>query len=125
MRFRGENSVAESPIDDIPYPEFRLRALSQRQDALAGDIPGDMKSLYRFWSHFLARHFDLEMFEEFRAYAVADATGGTINATGLKNLIAFYEAVLQEDKEYPLDNLESLYGEAKRLAATAESSLER
>ncbi|KAK1505214.1 La domain-containing protein [Colletotrichum costaricense] len=121
MRFRGENSVAESPIDDIPFPEFRLRALSQRQDTLAGEIPGDMKSLYRFWSHFLVRHFDLEMFEEFRAYAVADATGGTINTTGLKHLIAYYEAVLQEDKKYPLDNLESLYGEAKRLAATAET----
>ncbi|KAK1688181.1 hypothetical protein BDP55DRAFT_59089 [Colletotrichum godetiae] len=120
MRVRGEKSVAESYIDDVPYPEFRLRALSQRQDTLAGDIPGDMISLYRFWSHFLAWHFDLEMFEEFRAYAVADATGETINTTGLKNLIAYYEAVLQEDNEHPLDNLESLYEEAKRLAATAE-----
>ncbi|OHF01118.1 La domain-containing protein [Colletotrichum orchidophilum] len=123
MRVRGgENSVAESHVDDVPYPEFRLLALSQRQDTFAGEISGDMISLYRFWSHFLPQHFDLEMFEEFRAYAVADATGETVNTTGLQNLIAFYEAILQEDEVYPLDNMEFLYGEAKRLAAKAEMS---
>lgn len=122
MRVRGEDSATESRIDNIPYPEFRTRALSKRMNALAGEIPGDMISLYRFWSHFLARHFDLEMFEEFRACAVADATGATVNITGLENLIAYYEAVIQGDKEILLDNIEFLYKEAKKLATKAQIS---
>ncbi|WYZ42939.1 hypothetical protein EsH8_VI_000638 [Colletotrichum jinshuiense] len=122
MRIGEENSVSESHIDDVPYTEFRTRALSKRRDAMAGEIPGDMISLYRFWSHFLARHFDLEMFEEFRACAVADATGETVNTAGLKNLIAYYEAILQGDDKPPLDNMELLWGEAKELATMAELS---
>ncbi|GKT39976.1 uncharacterized protein ColSpa_00157 [Colletotrichum spaethianum] len=62
------------------------------------------------------------MFEEFRACAVADATGETVNTTGLENLIAYYEAVLQSDEGKPLDNIELLYGEAKELAAKAKIS---
>ncbi|GKT63671.1 la domain family protein [Colletotrichum tofieldiae] len=122
MRIRGENSATESRIDDVPYPEFRTRALSKRRDALAGEVPGDMISLYRFWSHFLARHFDLEMFEEFRACAVADATGETVDTTGLENLIAYYEAILQGEQGPLLDNIEFLYGEAKELAIKAKIS---
>ncbi|GJC86892.1 La-related protein 1B [Colletotrichum liriopes] len=122
MRIRGENSATESRIDDVPYPEFRTRALSKRRDALAGEVPGDMISLYRFWSHFLARHFDLEMFEEFRACAVADATGETVDTTGLENLIAYYEAILQGEQGTLLDNIEFLYGEAKELAIKAKIS---
>ncbi|KAK2014029.1 hypothetical protein LZ32DRAFT_657618 [Colletotrichum eremochloae] len=122
MRVRGENSVTECRIDNIPYPEFRIRALSKWRDASAGDIPGDMISLYRFWSHFLARHFDLEMFEEFRAYAVADATGERVNIAGLENLIAYYEAVIQGDEDILLDNIEFLYEEAKELVSKAQIS---
>lgn len=128
-------------VDDIPYPEFRTRALSKRRDALAGanpdgisvvssdihgvasSVPGgmDMISLYRFWSHFLARHFDLEMFEEFRACAVADATGETASKVGLENLIAYYETILEgnDNHQRPLADMESLYNEAKKLAAGA------
>ncbi|OLN92877.1 La-related protein 1 [Colletotrichum chlorophyti] len=113
---------AEYHIDDIPYPEFRIRALSKRQNGLAGEIPGDMVSLYRFWSHFLARHFDLEMFEEFRACAMADARGRTANTAGLRNLIAYYEAILQKVERPLVDNIESLYHEAKELAVEAEIS---
>nr|XP_036583380.1 La domain family protein [Colletotrichum truncatum]KAF6792423.1 La domain family protein [Colletotrichum truncatum] len=121
--------VTETHIDDVPYPEFRTRALSKRRDALARNaegvpraIPGEMISLYRFWSHFLARHFDLEMFEEFRAYAVADTTGKMGSTVGLENLIAYYETILEAGDNYshwPLNNLEFLYGEAKKLAASA------
>ncbi|OHW92818.1 hypothetical protein CSPAE12_08561 [Colletotrichum incanum] len=62
------------------------------------------------------------MFEEFRACAVADATGETVNTTGLENLIAYYEAILQGDQGKLLDNIEFLYGEAKELATMAKIS---
>ncbi|KAH0426303.1 La domain-containing protein [Colletotrichum camelliae] len=131
-------------INDIPYPEFRINTLCKRRDALPGvgpgvldeDIPSntsdtacgvpggsDMISLYRFWSHFLARHFDLEMFEEFRACAMADATGDTVNTTGLENLIAYYETILGNDKNNcPLDDVESRYEEARKLVAAIDMS---
>ncbi|KAK1996845.1 hypothetical protein LX36DRAFT_579615 [Colletotrichum falcatum] len=62
------------------------------------------------------------MFEEFRAYAVVDATGETVNITGLENLIAYYEAIIQGDEEIHVDNIEFLYEEAKELAAKAQIS---
>lgn len=93
---------------------------SNTSDTACG-VPGgnDMISLYRFWSHFLARHFDLEMFEEFRACAMADATGDTVSTTGLENLIAYYETILlgNEKSNWPLDDVESRYEEARKLVA--------
>ncbi|TQN74226.1 hypothetical protein CSHISOI_01208 [Colletotrichum shisoi] len=63
------------------------------------------------------------MFEEFRSCAVADATGKMVNTTGLENLIAYYETVLQGDEqEKPLGNIEFLYGQAIELAAKADIS---
>ncbi|KAK2063870.1 hypothetical protein LY76DRAFT_502832 [Colletotrichum caudatum] len=62
------------------------------------------------------------MFEEFRAYAVADATGETANITGLETLIAYYDAIIQGDKDTLLDNIEFLYEEAKELAMKAQIS---
>ncbi|KAF6844134.1 La domain-containing protein [Colletotrichum musicola] len=122
MRIRDMRSVTESRIDDVPYPEFRSRALAQRRNTLAGSTPSDMISLYRFWSHFLARHFDLDMFEEFRACAVEDATGETVNVAGLQNLIAFYEAIREAGVGSLVPNLDSLYEEAKKLVARTQMS---
>ncbi|KAK1982572.1 hypothetical protein LZ30DRAFT_590266 [Colletotrichum cereale] len=62
------------------------------------------------------------MFEEFRAFAVADATGETVNTIGLENLIAYYETIIQGDDEMLLDNVEFLYEEAKNLATKAQTS---
>ncbi|CCF38859.1 hypothetical protein CH063_09848 [Colletotrichum higginsianum] len=62
------------------------------------------------------------MFEEFRACAVADATGKMVSTTGLENLIAYYETVLQGEQEKPLGNIEFLYGQAIELAAKADIS---
>lgn len=122
MRIRDKCSVTESRIDDVPYLEFRSRALAQRRDTLAGSIPRDMISLYRFWSHFLAQHFDLEMFEEFRACAVEDATGEAISVVGLQNLVTFYQTIRKAGTAPSQIDMDSLHEEAKKLVGRTQMS---
>ena len=47
-----------------------------------------MLVLYQFWSHFLIRNFNTIMYNEFRKYALEDATKGS--TIGINNLIEFY-----------------------------------
>ena len=56
-----------------------------------------MKLLYEFWSHFLCRNFNLTMYTEFRRYAIEDSQEKAM--TGIKNLISYYDEILNSKKK--------------------------
>ena len=67
--------------------------MEARRNAGPGECPYELQVLYQFWSHFLIRHFNTTMYEEFRQLAHEDVSRGMSDA-GMKHLIAYYsEAV--------------------------------
>jgi la-related protein 1 len=85
----------DSPAKELPpdvtselYLDLRDKALEQRQNALPGLCPYDMDVLYQFWSHFLIRNFNTDMYNEFRQLAFEDAENGS--QTGKSNLLKYY-----------------------------------
>ncbi|KAJ9630574.1 hypothetical protein H2203_001097 [Taxawa tesnikishii (nom. ined.)] len=76
-----------------PYLQLHEKALGAREDAATGTCPYDMDVLYQFWSHFLIRNFNTQMYYEFCHYAKQDAAQRH-NSVGLNNLLKFYEESL-------------------------------
>ncbi|KAI1007163.1 hypothetical protein K3495_g1064 [Podosphaera aphanis] len=79
------------------YIVFRARALKNRELSESSDVHPDMKLLYEFWSHFLCRNFNSRMYSEFRQFALEDAQAGSLN--GMKNLISYYDEILNSKKK--------------------------
>lgn len=82
-----------SDISQEFYTFLRSRALAQRDAAATGTCPYDLDVLYQFWSHFLIRNFNSQMYQEFKFLAANDASRRH-NNTGLKNLIKYYNEAL-------------------------------
>ena len=71
------------------YQSLYDRAMSER---IPGDISNDLDWLYQFWSHFLVRNFNHDMYNDFRSLAIEDGTAG--DDKGLSHLSQYYGAVL-------------------------------
>ncbi|PNS18998.1 La-related protein 1 [Sphaceloma murrayae] len=92
----------EAPVDvnGLPdgtthelYTHLRSKALAQRDAAATGTCPYDLDVLYQFWSHFLIRNFNFQMYYEFKTLAAEDATQRH-NDVGMANLVKFYSEAL-------------------------------
>lgn len=118
MRVQMGNSISDTLIGDVPYPDFRSRALAQRAHAQAGSVPFTMITLYQFWSHYLTGQFDSVLHAEFRKCALADLVQNPPLNVGAQHLIAFYEASLDRE-ESPLDNVNELLADVRRLLDSA------
>jgi la-related protein 1 len=93
----AKNQTQQVPILDSksPYTLIRDRALEGRRLSPTGEPHSDMKILYDFWSHFLIRNFNPQMYLEFKDLAFDDAIHRQDN-TGIKKLIQFYDEILNK-----------------------------
>lgn len=65
-----------------------------RSLAAEGDVPDDMKHLYKFWAHFLLANFNPGMYKDFRQFALEDATPAKSSKIGLGYLLQFHTTAL-------------------------------
>jgi la-related protein 1 len=100
MWAKGQNDqapVAETNQNES-YSVVRDRALRHRESSAPGEIDGDMKLLYQFWSHFLVRNFNPRMYEDFRTCAAEDVQLRQ-DMFGMNNLINYYDEILNSKKK--------------------------
>jgi la-related protein 1 len=71
------------------YQSLRDRAFAER---IPGMITNEMNWLYEFWSHFLVRNFNFDMYHDFRSTAWEDAAAGY--SGGFDHLSQYYGALL-------------------------------
>jgi len=100
---REKDSPIEAPSSGIvheSYNTFRERALEKRNSAAVNDGDREIDVLYKFWSHFLVRNFNANMYNEFKSLAVDDYSRRGFSG-GLDNLIHFYSSTLLSNRTIP------------------------
>jgi la-related protein 1 len=53
-----------------------------------------MHKLYKFWSQMLLNDFNAKVYEEFRGFALEDASRDAPSVSGLRTLLEFYDKLL-------------------------------
>jgi hypothetical protein len=93
--YRFDGSLAQSSGDKITekYLDVRTRAVKLRSLAAVGDVPDDMRRLYKFWAPFLVSNFNAGMYKDFRHFALEDATSAKHSKIGLGYLLQFFTSV--------------------------------
>ncbi|EPS40739.1 hypothetical protein H072_5366 [Dactylellina haptotyla CBS 200.50] len=74
------------------YTEFKNRVLGRRGKDGVADVP-EIDILYRFFSHFLRKHFNLNMYNEFKSLALEDFHNGSMS--GVEYLYKFHVFKIQ------------------------------
>lgn len=78
------------------YVNMHDRAVEQRRQANPGEVPVDMKRLYRFWGHLLETNFNPALYKEFRRFALEDAGAKNPSRVGLSHLLQYYKTTLSQ-----------------------------
>lgn len=82
--------------DSEPYLNVLSRAMDTRRNKAQDECPHELQVLYQFWSHFLIRHFNHTMYDEFRRLAHDDHERGS--DIGMKHLLAYYHQALSNNR---------------------------
>lgn len=90
-----------SNLTPEPYLQLRHKALEQRSRAADGTCPYDLDVLYQFWSHFLIRNFNHNMYSDFKHFAGQDAMERH-NTVGKRNLSKYYDQALNSVQPIPM-----------------------